>query len=82
VFEEAAGAETLSGIPGVMEVNGELHLFGCGPGIAYGVSGDGLEFENRGEVFHGNQDNPLICDPSPVRLEDGSFAMVVKQLLD
>ena len=79
-FTQTDASGNLQGIPGVIEVDGELRLFGCviDEGIAYYTADESLEFEEPvsiGSAFQGG-----FCDPDPVELEDGSFLLVVKKL--
>jgi hypothetical protein len=68
------------GIPGVITVGEEIWLFSCGQnGLTRLTSSDGITFtlaaERLLEVSPG-----VHCDPSPVQLEDGTFAMVFKHI--
>lgn len=65
-----------SGIPGVMEEDGTVSLFGCTQGgITRVTSTDGIHFDLE------NVDLVLEfggCDPDPVVLPDGSYALMMK----
>lgn len=66
------------GIPGVMEEAGTVSLFGCTPGgITRVSSSDGVEFDldNVDTVLQGGG-----CDPDPVQLSDGSYALMIKRI--
>lgn len=66
------------GIPGVMEVDGEVSLFGCTPGgITRVTSTDGIEFDLDAEEVVLQAGG---CDPDPVQLPDGSYAMMTKHM--
>jgi len=71
----------ISGIPGAMVTHDKVHIYGCDIGISYATSSNGIVFAQEGSVLYGNiQENPLICDPSPTPLKDGTFGLVVKQI--
>ncbi len=78
-FEETEISGDPLGIPGIIEIDGELRLFGCAPseGIGYYVGDDSFDFGelvSLGSAFKGG-----FCDPDPVELEDGSYLLVVKK---
>ncbi|MFA6888843.1 MAG: sialidase family protein [Candidatus Woesearchaeota archaeon] len=72
-FEEV-GSVQMQGIPGVVVVSDEVHLYGCGMNeFPKKISSDGITF---GEQESGMTVNG--CDPSPIQLNDGSYFMVWK----
>lgn len=66
------------GIPGVMEEDGTVTLFGCSRGgITRVTSTDGIEFDLDNEEVVLSSGG---CDPDPVQLPDGSYAMMIKRI--
>lgn len=69
------------GVPGAyIDKNDMVHLYGCGKnGIMTETSVDGMIFDGTPTVALSASDRSIICDPSPVLLDDGSVLMVYKK---
>ncbi len=70
------------GVPGAyVDANDNVHLYGCNQGINTQVSKDGLHF-NEDEAYAKAMDDKgesVLCDPSPVLLDDGTVLMIYKK---
>lgn len=68
------GFSSMLGSPGAVVVENSVHLYGCGNGgVTRAISNDGIIF-NQEEVVIRNR----VCDPSPILLNDGTYAIVLK----
>ncbi len=75
------------GIPGAyVDSNNLVHLYGCGMGgIVTQTSSDGITFDSNTSATAALQAQPssatpeIICDPSPVLLDDGTVLLVYKK---
>lgn len=66
-----------SGIPGVLVEDGTVSMFGCNlGGITRVTSTNGTDFDLENEVVVLKAGG---CDPDPVQLLDGSYAMMLKK---
>ena len=73
--KEIAGGE-VGGVPGALVTSGGMvRLFGCKMGgIATAISSDGLNFKPEQEgILNG-------CDPAPIKLDNGTYSMVFKEV--
>ena len=69
-----------NGIPGLVVVGEEMWLFSCGAeGITRLTSEDGITFQEVDSSVL-TVSNGVHCDPSPIQLEDGTYAMVFKHI--
>lgn len=69
------------GVPGAyVAADGTVYLYGCGQGgITTESSVDGIIFDGTPTVALTTSDQSIICDPSPVLLDDGTVLMVYKK---
>lgn len=75
------------GIPGAyVDTNNLVHLYGCGMGgIVTQTSSDGITFDSAASATAALQTQPssttpeIICDPSPVLLDNGTVLLVYKK---
>ncbi len=67
----------LVGIPGAAVVNDEVYLYGCSGSVIRATSSDGITFSTEEKVIEMS-----LCDPAPVFLDDGSFVMIVKGVME
>lgn len=70
------------GIPGAyVDAENVVHLYGCGKGgIVTQTSTDGVTFAKAGaKQVLGSDSQEIVCDPSPVLVENGDVVMVYKK---
>lgn len=72
---------TGGGVPGAyVDADNVVHLYGCGQGgIMTETSIDGIIFDGTPTTALTASDQSIICDPSPVLLDDGTVLMVYKK---
>ena len=72
---------TGGGVPGAyIDSDNIVHVYGCGQGgIVTEASVDGIIFTGTPTVALSTTDSAIICDPSPVLLDDGTVLMVYKK---
>lgn len=70
----------IGGVPGALVLpDGRVRLFVCGNGgIVSLISDDGLVFESEPGVRIAASGAEVICDPDPIRLQNGNYLMVYK----
>jgi hypothetical protein len=70
----------VGGVPGVLVVEGNMRLYGCGRGgIASAVSSDGTNFQKDTNNVLGGKVQGIVCDPAIVRSASGTYFAVYKQ---
>lgn len=71
------------GVPGAyVDAENVVHLYGCGQGgIMTQTSTTGIDFSKSAAPVAALTTDGIICDPSPVGLDDGTVVMVYKKVI-
>jgi hypothetical protein len=73
---DAGTRVSTGGVPGALLVGTKNYIYGCGAGILWSQSSDGLAFTAGGTAISGSG---IICDPSPIDNGGGSYLMAFKR---
>jgi hypothetical protein len=68
----------VGGVPGAVEINGEIRLYGCSQGISTAISTNGVNFSIDERDIIKRTKKPVVCDPSVIKLIVGRYAMAYK----
>lgn len=67
---------SVGGVPGAVSTGSSVLLFGCSQGISEASSTNGVNFNIiKQDII---KTSSIICDPSPIKLTDGTYAMAYK----
>lgn len=82
-FERTAFSWSGGGVPGAyVDEDDVVHLYGCSKaGIVTQTASDGVTFEPTTQPVTALQTTGMICDPSPVLLDDGTIVMAYKKIV-
>lgn len=69
---------TTGGVPGGLKIGSTYYIYGCGSGILYFTSSDGLNF-SQGTTAIAPTAGSTTCDPSPIDAGGGTYLMAFKR---
>ncbi len=75
--QDAGSRVSNGGVPGALLVGTKNYIYGCGAGILWSQSTDGLAFTLGGTAIAGG--SGIVCDPSPIDNGGGSYLMAFKR---